>query len=146
MAHHDVTKNQTDLYSKLLQQAPHEHNYNYGPGYFSGRETMNKISELNDLLIMNTCLRSLSIQMNPNDLSYDMFLILSKTEEANSEQVSVFFLDISSFQSNTIGGYLTQFMHLRVQECKSGWERVNFQLNELEDNKISFNFSSFEIF
>ena len=107
---------------------------------------MNKISELNDLLIMNTCLRSLSIQMNPNDLSYDMFLILSKTEEANSEQVSVFFLDISSFQSNTIGGYLTQFMHLRVQECKSGWERVNFQLNELEDNKISFNFSSFEIF
>ncbi|GEM77590.1 hypothetical protein [Vibrio sagamiensis] len=74
-----------------MQQAPHEHNYNYGPGYSAGRETMNKISELNDLLIMNTCLRSLSIHMNPNDFSYEILLVSSKTEDANSGQVSVFF-------------------------------------------------------
>jgi hypothetical protein len=36
-------------------------------------------------------------------------------------------------------------MHLNVSELNSGLDRIRYELNELEDNKLSFCFSSFVV-
>lgn len=106
---------------------------------------MNNISDLNEMLMEHNCLRSLNIMMNQESYSYDLTLLLSTSEELNAGTVLISFFDISNFSSSEIGGGLTQFMHLNVHKLNSGFDRMNYQLDELEGNKVSFSFSSFEI-
>ncbi|MCE2596727.1 hypothetical protein K6Y31_18240 [Motilimonas cestriensis] len=106
---------------------------------------MTSIRDLNELLIEHNCLRSLSVTMNKDDYSYDLTLFMSNSEEVNASFLFVSFFDVSSFSSSEIGGGLTQFMHLNVRELEFGYDRVNYQLSELEDDRISFAFSSFDI-
>lgn len=104
---------------------------------------MISIPELNELLVTHTCLRGLNIQLNDEELTYDLSLSMSVSENSESTTVLVRFTDISNFSFRDIGGGLTQMMHLNVIEFNSGWERIHYELNELEDNKLSFYFSSF---
>lgn len=106
---------------------------------------MTKVEEVNELLISHNCLRSLSIAMNQEYYSYDLTLVLSVSEDEAARTVLLSFFDISSFYCSEVGGGLTQFMHLKVRKLSSGLDRMNYQLDELEDNRLSFSFSSFEI-
>jgi len=101
------------------------------------------IEELNELLVAHTCLRGLTIQLNDEELTYDLSLAMSVSENYESDAVLVRFTDVKNFSSRDIGGGLTQMMHLNVSKLNSGWERIHYELNELEDNKLSFYFSSF---
>ena len=103
------------------------------------------IAELNELLVVHNCLRSLNIQLNDEDLTYDLSLEMSVSENSESDAVLVRFTDISNFSSCDIGGGLTQMMHLNVSRLNSGLDRKHYELNELEDNKLSFYFSSFVV-
>lgn len=106
---------------------------------------MISITELNELLLTHTCLRSLNIRFNREELTYDLFLSMSISENIGSDTVLIRFTDVSNFSSRDIGGGLTQMMHMNVIELNFGWERINYELSELEDKKLSFYFSSFLI-
>ena len=103
------------------------------------------IAELNELLLTHTCLRGLNIQLNDEELTYDLSLSMSASESFESDAVRIRFTDVSNFSSRDIGGGLTQMMHLNVTELNSGWDRMHYQLDELEDNMLSFYFSSFVV-
>lgn len=105
---------------------------------------MTSVSVLNELLIEHNCLRFIGFQMNNQDLSYDLTMVLSRSEEIDSDSVTINFHDVSGLAIDRIGGGLTQLMFLQVTKSDRGLDRVNFRLEEREDDKISFNFSSFE--
>jgi alanine racemase len=90
-------------------------------------------------------LRELSIKLSEENLSYEILLSLTESEDFDSEGIVVCFSDISNFSSRNIGGGLTQFMHLKVLKLDSGMERLGYQLEEQEDNKLFFNFVSANI-
>lgn len=104
---------------------------------------MIKVSELNELLVAHNCLHALSIQLNDDGLAYDLFLSISTSEKAGADVVRIRFIDISQFASRDFGGGLTQLMHMSVSKLDSGFDRMRYQLSDLEDKKISFYFSSF---
>ncbi|WP_259334187.1 hypothetical protein [Pseudomonas sp. FW300-N2F2] len=104
---------------------------------------MIKVSELNELLVAHNCLHALSIQLNDDGLAYDLFLSISTSEKAEADVVRIRFIDISQFASRDFGGGLTQLMHMSVSKLDSGFDRMRYQLSDLEDKKISFYFSSF---
>ncbi|WP_225613641.1 hypothetical protein [Pseudomonas sp. Pdm06] len=104
---------------------------------------MIKVSELNELLVAHNCLHALSIQLNDDGLAYDLFLSISTSEKAEADVVHIRFIDISQFASRDFGGGLTQLMHMSVSKLDSGFDRMRYQLSDLEDKKISFYFSSF---
>ena len=104
---------------------------------------MIKVSELNELLVAHNCLHALSIQLNDDGLAYDLFLSISTSENAEADVVHIRFIDISQFASRDFGGGLTQLMHMSVSKLDSGFDRMRYQLSDLEDKKISFYFSSF---
>jgi hypothetical protein len=106
---------------------------------------MTSTAELNELLVSHNCLRRLSIQLNDEGLTYDVTLSMSVSENFESDVVLVRFADVSNLSSSDIGGGLTQMMHLNVSELNSGLDRIRYELNELEDNKLSFCFSSFVV-
>ncbi len=103
---------------------------------------MISIDELNKILVAHNCLRGMSIQINDDELSYDLLLSLSVSENSTDEVVHIRFFDISHLSSSEVGGGLTQFMHMNVNKLDSGFERMRYQLIELEDNKLSFYFFS----
>ncbi|WP_413793946.1 MULTISPECIES: hypothetical protein [unclassified Pseudomonas] len=96
---------------------------------------MIKVSELNELLIAHNCLHALSIQLNDDGLAYDLFLSISTSEKAEADVVRIRFIDISQFVSRDFGGGLTQLMHMSVSKLDSGFDRMRYQLSDLEDKK-----------
>lgn len=106
---------------------------------------MTSIAELNEQLVSHNCLRRLSIQLNDEELTYDVTLSMAMSENFASDTVLVRFTDVSNFSSRDIGGGLTQMMHLNVSKLDSGLDRIHYELNEREDNKLSFCFSSFVV-
>jgi hypothetical protein len=104
---------------------------------------MTSVSELNELLIANSCLRSISLQLNEDAVTYDLFLSISVSEKAGVDVLSVKFTDVSQFTSRDFGGGLTQLMHMHVNKLDNGFDRARYQLIDLEDGKLSFCFSSF---
>jgi hypothetical protein len=103
------------------------------------------IAELNELLVTHTCFRGINIQLNDEGLTYDLSLSMSASESFESDAVLIRFTDVSNFSARDIGGGLTQMMHLKVTELNSGWDRMHYQLDELEDNNMFFYFSSFVV-
>lgn len=104
---------------------------------------MNSILRLNELLITHNCLHAMSMQLNTDDMIYDLSLSISASEKLGVDVVHIVFSDVSHFASSGLGGGLTQFMHLSVRKMDSGFDRKRYQLSDLEDGKLSFYFSSF---
>lgn len=104
---------------------------------------MTNLPELNELLVANNCLHAISIQLNADGTAYDLSLSISASEKVGADAVSIRFIDISQFASHDFGGGLTQLMHMKVNKLDSGFDRMRYQLSDLEDSKLSFYFSSF---
>ncbi|MBP5101241.1 hypothetical protein [Pseudomonas protegens] len=106
---------------------------------------MTRVLRLNELLVAHNCLHAISIQLNEDGVAYDLSLSISDSEKAGADVVRIRFIDISHFASRDIGGGLTQLMHMSVSQLDSGFDRMRYQLVDLEDNKMSFCFSSFSV-
>lgn len=106
---------------------------------------MISVLELNELLVANNCLHAISIQLNEEGMAYDLSLSISASEKAGADVVHIRFTDISQFMSRDFGGGLTQIMHMSVNKLDSGFDRMRYQLTDLEDDKLSFCFSSFSV-
>ncbi|WP_024673534.1 hypothetical protein ACTACG_16190 [Pseudomonas syringae] len=106
---------------------------------------MISLPELNELLVANNCLHAISIQLNADGIAYDLSLSISVSEKVGADVISIRFIDISQFTSRDFGGGLTQLMHMNVSKLDSGFDRMRYQLSDLEDKKLSFYFSSFSL-
>jgi hypothetical protein len=106
---------------------------------------MISLSELNELLVAHNCLHAISIQLSFDRMVYDLYLSISTSEKVEAEVVRIKFTDISQFTPRDFGGGLTQLMHMNVNKVDSGFDRMRYQLSELEDNKLSFYFSAFSL-
>ncbi|MFJ6089317.1 hypothetical protein [Pseudomonas chlororaphis] len=106
---------------------------------------MIQVLQLNELLVAHNCLHAISIQLNEDGVAYDLSLSISVSEKAEVDVMRIRFIDISHFTSRDIGGGLTQLMHMSVSKLDSGFDRMRYQLIDLEDNKLSFCFSSFSV-
>ncbi|SDO68879.1 hypothetical protein SAMN05216596_1011166 [Pseudomonas congelans] len=108
---------------------------------------MISLPELNELLVAHNCLHAISIQLNVDGMAYDLSLSISASasEKVGADVVSIRFIDISQFTSRDFGGGLTQLMHMNVNKLDSGFDRMRYQLSDLEDKKLSFYFSSFSL-
>jgi len=104
---------------------------------------MTGVSELNELLIANNCLRSMSMQFDEDTMAYDLSLLIAASENAGAVRIS--FIDVSQFTSRDLGGGLTQLMHMSVNKVDAGFDRVRYEFCEHEDGKLSFGFSSFSV-
>ncbi|WP_241668786.1 hypothetical protein [Stutzerimonas nosocomialis] len=100
---------------------------------------------MNELLVAHNCLHAVSIQLNIDGMAYDLCLSISASEKVGADVVSIRFIDIGQVTSNGFGGGLTQLMHMNVKELDSGFDRMRYQLSDLEDKKLSFYFSSFSL-
>jgi len=103
------------------------------------------LPELNELLVAHNCLNAISIQLNEEGRTYDLSLSISASEKVGADIVRVRFIDISQFTSRDFGGGLIQLMHMNVNKLDSGFDRMRYQLSDLEDGKLSFYFLSFSI-
>lgn len=106
---------------------------------------MISVLELNELLVANNCLHAISIQLNDDGMVYDLTLSISASEKAGADVAHIRFIDISQFMFRDFGGGLTQIMHMSVNKLDSGFDRMRYQLTDLEDDKLSFCFSSFSV-
>ncbi len=106
---------------------------------------MISLPELNELLVAHNCLHAISIQLNEDGVAYDLSLSISASEKVGTDVVCIRFIDISQFTSRDFGGGLTQLMHMNVNNLDSGFDRMRYQLSDLEDGKLSFYFSSFSV-
>jgi hypothetical protein len=106
---------------------------------------MTGVSELNELLVANNCLRSMSMQFDENTMAYELSLLIAATENAGADAVRISFIDVSQFTSRDLGGGLTQLMHMSVNKVDAGFDRVRYEFCEHEDGKLSFCFSSFSV-
>lgn len=106
---------------------------------------MISLPELNELLVANNCLHEISIQLSLDGAAYDLSLSISTSEKVGVDVVRIKFIDISQFASHDFGGGLTQLMHMSVSKLDSGFDRMHYQLSDLEDKKMSFYFSSFSL-
>ncbi|MCO8171815.1 hypothetical protein NJC40_29050 [Pseudomonas sp. 21LCFQ02] len=104
---------------------------------------MISLPELNELLVAHNCPYAISIQLNADEMAYDLSLSISASEQAGTVVVSIKFIDISQFTARDFGGGLTQLMHMNVHKLDSGFDRMRYHLSDLEDKKFSFYFSSF---
>ncbi|WP_226938390.1 hypothetical protein [Pseudomonas putida] len=106
---------------------------------------MISLPELNELLVAHNCLRAISIELDVDGMAYDLSLSISASEKVGADVVSIRFTDVSQFTSRDFGGGLTQLMHMNVNRLDSGFDRMRYQLSDLEDKKLSFYFSSFSL-
>ncbi|WP_053138320.1 hypothetical protein [Pseudomonas sp. CMR5c] len=103
---------------------------------------MDRVDQLNELLIEQCCVISMGIEFRC--YKYDLALKMS-TDESGVDAVTVLFQDISVLNLNGFGGGLTQFMGLRVIRINDGLDRIRYELRDVEGDKISFCFFSFNM-
>ncbi|EHM44028.1 hypothetical protein HMPREF0454_01651 [Hafnia alvei ATCC 51873] len=101
-----------------------------------------ELNEINKIFINNNILISMHIDITPNSLKYNLLISLSNGETTN-EKISFYFYDISNMKINDVGGGLTQFMLLKISVVDLFNDRNKYIIEDEEDNKISFEFSSF---
>ncbi|MEE4677329.1 hypothetical protein V2K57_24130 [Pseudomonas alliivorans] len=106
---------------------------------------MISLPELNKLLVAHNCVQVISIQLNVDVMSYDLSLSISASEEVGGDVVRIRFIDVSQFTVHDFGGGLTQLMHMSVNKLDSGFDRMRYRFSDLEDEKLSFYFSSWSL-
>lgn len=106
---------------------------------------MISLPELNKLLVAHNCVQVISIQLNVDVMSYDLSLSISASEEVGGDVVRIRFIDVSQFTAHDFGGGLTQLMHMSVNKLDSGFDRMRYRFSDLEDEKLSFYFSSWSL-
>lgn len=104
---------------------------------------MNSLSDLNELLVANNCVHRISVQLSGEGGGYDLLLSISASELVGGDTVRVLFTDVSQLSICDFGGGLTQLMHMSVRKLDSGLDRLRYKFSDLEDDKVSFFFSSF---
>jgi hypothetical protein len=100
------------------------------------------MNELNDLILLNSCVLKFAIEIEEHTLKYNLTLTLAMSEVANVKKITLYFRDISNLSVSEFGGGLTQFMHLEVFPQNSGFDRAKYLLKDSEDNRVSFYFST----
>jgi len=103
------------------------------------------LSEINEKLIEHNCVHSLSIDIEPETLKYNLIMSLGVSEEYSCEKFTIYFYDISRLNLIDFGGGLTQFMHLKINIDTSEMDRAYFQISEKDNHNIYFCFSNFDI-
>ncbi|MFJ2710852.1 hypothetical protein ACIOZM_08160 [Pseudomonas sp. NPDC087346] len=101
-----------------------------------------ELSRLNELFFEHNCVASMTIEMV--DFKYSLTLTMSSSEDPETEGVTAVFHDVSSLSLSGFGGGLTQFMGLVVTRIDDGLDRIRYELRDIEDEKISFYFFSFD--
>ena len=99
---------------------------------------MISVMELNELLVAHNCLHTILIQLGEDGMAYDLSLTLSVSEKVDVDVVCIRFINISQFTSRDFGGGLTQVMHMSVNKLEFGFDKMRYQLTDLEENKLSF--------
>ncbi|AZC38683.1 hypothetical protein [Pseudomonas chlororaphis] len=101
--------------------------------------------ELNELLIGHNCVESMCVDSEEGIVKYNLLLTLAESENNDSKKIKVCFYDVSSLSVKEFGGGLTQFMHLKVSETNSGFDRARYELSDMEDEKIYCLFRGFSL-
>lgn len=99
------------------------------------------ISRLNELFFEHNCVASMNLEMM--DFKYNLTLTMSSSKDPETEGVTAVFHDVSALNLNAFGGGLTQFMDLVVTRIDNGLDRIRYELKDVEEEKISFFFSTF---
>lgn len=103
--------------------------------------TSMKLDEINRALIDNNVLNTIHIDIEPISFKYNLLLSLSDDENL-SNKISLYFYDVSSIKMKDIGGGLTQFMHLKISMIDIFNDRNKYIIEDVEDEKISFEFNA----
>lgn len=96
------------------------------------------IDKINQQLFGFNVVKNLTIEIDPFTLSYDLTLILAESEALSAKELTIKFEDISQLKLTEFGGGLMQFMWLQVVKINDGLERQKYEINDLENQQISF--------
>ncbi len=104
---------------------------------------MTGISEINDILCEHNCVYSVHFDALDDCSQYRIILNLGVDEKSGNHNISVTFNDVSNLKMNVNALGLVQFMHLRITPLDNGYDRVAYEIVDLEDGAISFMFHSY---
>jgi hypothetical protein len=94
------------------------------------------MTEINETLAGHRTVRRIHVDMNERTCRYDLLMELSRG--VTDDVVTVLFEDVQNLQLKDFGGGLTEFQHLAVEPDESGWERVQFEVKDIEENVVGF--------
>jgi hypothetical protein len=90
-----------------------------------------------------TNMRELSLRAAPPDWKYQLSLRL---ENKIGGERQVDFMDVSGVSLKEIGGGMTQFMLLKIEDVsKYQLDRIQYKISEIEHGRISFSCQAFKI-
>ena len=101
------------------------------------------MNELAEIVSANNFVKKIQIDIDTETLKYNLLLVLDSTEQFLCP-VCIYFYDIALLNMKDIGGGLTQFMELTIRAVERGYDRLQYQLEEVEHDYISFYFHSAE--
>ena len=102
---------------------------------------MINLEDLNERLLTYDYVRSISIKFGEQEMKYNLTLVMADSESLNADELQFDFKDVSSLNLKKFGGGLTQFIHLKVLGVGSGYDRVIYELSEVEHENIYFTFT-----
>ena len=105
---------------------------------------MIELRDLNERLIENSCVRSIHLDIENETLKYNLLLTLSESDNYDKSKLTLYFFDVSNLSISDFGGGITQFMHLKISRVSNGFDRIRYEITDVEDNKIFFYFESLE--
>jgi len=105
---------------------------------------LNDLASVNEQLVAHNCVRLIHIDIEKVSLKYNLLLSMTATENVNSCEYKLYFYDVSNLHLSSFGGGLTQFMHLKIENNEGRLDRASFKLHDVDNDKISFLFSSFD--
>lgn len=98
---------------------------------------MKQIDDINQILIRNTCVQNLQLDIEPESLQYNLYLCLSDSE-MNKNQICMYFYSVKQLDIKSFGGGLVQFMRMQVSACGHGHEFAKYYVEERENDAIHF--------
>jgi len=97
------------------------------------------VSFINQQIQGLTVLLDLRLQASGRATSYNLYLALGGSEVSGADAVLIEFLEVGQLCVADLGGGLTQLLGLHVEDVRDNqWDRVSFQVTELERESISF--------
>lgn len=106
---------------------------------------MNIADSLNNKMRGKTCVKCFQLDMHPTNLTYNLLLCLSSSEDSEEGDLVVIFEDVSDLYLQGFGGGLTQFMELIIGKEENGFDRKNYRIEEVEENKLRFFCNDIEV-